>query len=66
MTYKQIQTEYTGQYGKFIKSCWIADVKREYSLTKRIAHNRVDNNSVKYPCPTLEIRNRIKQIMKLK
>lgn len=66
MKYKEVQSEYKRLYGKAIKSCWIADVKREYGLTKRIAYNRIDVNSVKYPCPTLEIRNQIKQIMKLK
>jgi hypothetical protein len=63
MTYKSIQSEYKIKHGKTIKSCWIADVKRELHLTKRIAYNRIDAEFVRYPCPTNEIRENIKKII---
>lgn len=65
MTYKEIQSEYQRLYKKpVIQSCWIADVKRELGLTKHIAHNRKDKNSVIKPCPNEEIRERLKKIIK--
>lgn len=65
MTYKQIQAEYQRLYDKpVIQSCWIADVKRELGLTKHIAYNRKDFQSVVKPCPNQEIRERIKKIIK--
>lgn len=64
LTYKQIQSEYTKLYGKpVIQNCWIADVKRELGLTKRIAHNRLDKYSAVKPCPDGLIRDRLKRII---
>jgi hypothetical protein len=51
LTYKELQTMHKKEFGKTLKSCWIADVKREQGLIKRIAHNRIDSKKVKYPCP---------------
>lgn len=63
MTYKNIQAEYKRLYGRSIKSCWIADVKRDLQLTKRISYNRIDIDSVKFPCINLEIKERIKKLI---
>jgi len=64
LTYKQIQSEYFRLYGKpVIQNCWIADVKRELGLTKRISHNRIDKNSAVKPCPSGPIRDRLKKII---
>ena len=57
MTYKMIQKLYATEFKKTIKSCWIADVKRELGKTSRVAHNRLNKESVKYPCPNGEIKN---------
>jgi hypothetical protein len=43
LTYKELQTMHKKEFGKTLKSCWIADVKRELGLIKRIAHNRIDS-----------------------
>lgn len=64
MTYKQIQKEYRRLHVKTIKTCWIADVKRELGLTKFVAHNRIDRYSVKYPCKDPEVRKDILKIIK--
>ncbi len=61
-TYKNIQDEYKKLYKKSIKSCWIADVKRELGLTTRQAYNRISDSSVKYPCPN-EYKDNIKHII---
>jgi hypothetical protein len=64
LTYKQIQSEYSRLYGKpVIQSCWIADVKRELGLTKRIAHNRKDKNSAVKPCPEGLLKDRLRKII---
>lgn len=64
MTYKEIQSKYQRLYKKpVIQTCWIADVKRELGLTKRIAHNRKDKNSAVKPCPDGEIRTRLRRII---
>ena len=63
MTYAEIQTVYNKHYFKTIKTCWIADAKRELGLTKRKAYNRINPDSVEYPCPSVEIKNRIIDII---
>ena len=64
LTYKQIQSEYSRLFGKpVIQSCWIADVKRELGLTKRIAQNRKDKNSAVKPCPEGLVKDRLKKII---
>lgn len=51
MTYNQIQELYKSTFKKTIKTCWIADVKRELGQTTRKSYNRQNPDSVKYPCP---------------
>ena len=64
LTYKQIQSEYYRLYGKpVIQSCWIADVKRELGLTKRIAHNRKDKYPAVKPCPEGLLKERLRKII---
>lgn len=63
MTYKKIQKLYKDQFNKTIKTCWIADVKRELGLTTRISKNRISNNSVKYSCPNEEIKIWLREIL---
>ena len=64
LTYKQIQSEYLRLYGyPVIQNCWIADVKKELGLTKRIAHNRIDKNKAVKPCPKGLVRDRLKKII---
>ena len=63
MTYSKIQTMYKLKYGKTVKTCWIADIKREMKLTTRISFNRIDKEKVKYPCPE-EIRENLSEIIK--
>jgi hypothetical protein len=65
MTYKQIQEEYRRLYGKTIKSCWIADVKRELGLPIRMAYNRENDDSIKNWCKDKIVRERIKNIIKI-
>jgi hypothetical protein len=50
-TYKDIQDDIQQRHLVAIKTCWIADVKRKYGKTKRIAPNRLDPLRAKYPCP---------------
>ncbi len=64
MTYKEIQECYKRHFNKSVKTCWIADVKREMGLTTRIAYNRIDNNKVRYPCSDPEIRKRLIKILR--
>ncbi|WP_299137130.1 hypothetical protein [uncultured Tenacibaculum sp.] len=64
MTYNQIQIIYKTKYGTTVKSCWIADIKRELKLTKRQAYNRINETTVKYPCPKGLIRERLTEIIK--
>jgi len=63
MTYKQIQSEYKKLYNRSIKTCWIADVKRELGLTKRVAYNRKDELKVVYPCTDKIMKDRIRHII---
>jgi len=64
MTYREIQKYYRNKYNTTIKSCWIADVKRELGLPTRRAHNRKNEGFVIYPCPKGEVKKRIKSIIK--
>jgi hypothetical protein len=63
MTYKKIQESYKELYGTTVKSCWIADVKSELGLTTRLAYNRINAETAKYPCPTELIRGRLNEII---
>lgn len=49
-TYVQIQEFIKKKYAYSAKSCWIADVKNQFGLIKRVAHNRISSER-KYPCP---------------
>lgn len=40
MTYKVIPEIYKRHYDRTIKTCWIADIKRQLGLTTRKASNR--------------------------
>jgi len=64
MTYKQIQKYYKDHFNKTIKTCWIADVRRELGLPTRSAYNRKNQDFVIYPCPEGEVKKRIKTIIK--
>lgn len=62
MTYKEIATVYKRLYGKTIKTCWIADVKRNLGIPVRKSPNRI-GISIKNSCPA-ELMERIAQIIK--
>ena len=62
MTYRETQDEYKRQHGKTVKSCWIAHIKRDYSKTRRRAHNR-GSGQAKYLCSST-IYPRLEKIMK--
>ena len=62
ITYKEIQKTYKELYGQSIKSCWIADVKRELKLTTRVANNIHSLTDVVYPCPD-DKRDKIRAII---
>lgn len=49
-TYKQIQEYVAEKYRVTVKTCWIADVKDTYGLTKGPAPNR-EGMERKNPCP---------------
>lgn len=63
MTYKEIQEIYRNKYQKTIKSCWIADVKREMGFPMREAYNRENPNQIKNWCKDPDVRDKIKQII---
>ena len=50
MTYKEIQECYKHHFNSTIKSCWIADVKRQLGLPVRKAHNR-KTSTITNKCP---------------
>jgi len=50
-TYKEVIDYIQDKYGQSIKTCWIADVKRQLGLPVRMAYNRIDVKKPKYPCP---------------
>jgi len=50
-TYKDIQDDIHQKHQMTVKTCWIADVKRQHGKTIRPAHNRINPEQVKYPCP---------------
>ncbi|HEX4294427.1 MAG TPA: hypothetical protein VHZ29_09850 [Rhizomicrobium sp.] len=62
MTYKQIQIHVRNENHFVPKTCWIADVLSKHHLTRRIAANRLDATSRKYPCP-LEKRAAIERAL---
>lgn len=64
MTYNSIQEEYRAIFKKTIKSCWIADVKRELGFPIRKAYNRENQDKIKNQCLDQEVRERIKTIIR--
>ena len=50
MTYTEAQEIYKKRYGKTVKTCWIADIKRKHGKTKYKSWNRI-GSVPKYPCP---------------
>ena len=62
-TYKDIQEYVKKKYSIVIKTCWIADVKRSYGLTKRKSPNRLKANSVTNPCPDRH-REKVEEALK--
>lgn len=62
MTYKQIQDCYKKHFQQTIKTCWIADVKRQLGLPVRNAHNRKTATIIN-KCPS-HLVNQVKQIIR--
>jgi hypothetical protein len=50
-TYQQIQDDVRKNYGRVIKTCWIAHVKELNGLSMRRAPNRHSLQERVYPCP---------------
>ena len=50
-SYRAVYQLFRDEYGRPVKPCWQADVRSQLGLTTRIAHNRLDQNKRKYPCP---------------
>ena len=50
VTYDKAQIIYKKRYGKTVKTCWIADIKRQHGKTKHKSWNRISAKP-KYPCP---------------
>jgi len=62
MTYKEIQAAYRRRYGRTVKTCWIADVKRKHGKTTRVAPNRA-GAIPQEPCPP-DIFPKLEALMK--
>jgi len=50
-TYKQIQDYIQNEYGRIVKTCWIADVKEKHNIITRVSPNRISLDKRAYPCP---------------
>ena len=50
MTYREIQERVRRRTGQTVKTCWIAEVKRELALTTRTAWNSGRGKGAP-PCP---------------
>lgn len=61
MTYKQAQDAYKKKYGKVVKTCWIADIKREFNPSMKPAPNRLGDTPTN-PCPA-DVYPKLKKIM---
>jgi hypothetical protein len=62
-TYRQISERVKARCGRVPKTCYIADVKASFGLTRGIAPNRFDANTREYPCP-LEFRPPIEEALR--
>jgi len=49
--YVKIKDEYKRQYGRTVKTCWIADVKRKVGLPTKVSNRRINPNEIANPCP---------------
>ena len=49
-TYQQITECVLGHTGRTVRTCWVAEVKRELGLTTRVAWNRGQGRGAP-PCP---------------
>jgi hypothetical protein len=50
-TYWQVSERVKATYGRVPKTCYVADVKAHFGLTRGIAPNRFDANAREHPCP---------------
>ena len=50
-TYPEIANQVRAIGGGCVKTCWIADVKAQYGLTRGPAANRLNSSSRANPCP---------------
>jgi len=50
-TYQQIAERVKSKNGFVPKTCWIAHVKADHGLTKRVAFNRMSATNRIHPCP---------------
>ncbi len=50
-TYKEIQNYVRENNNITVETCWIADIKRKHGLTRRVANNRLNPDTVTNPCP---------------
>lgn len=62
-TYFQISEHVKKTNGFVPKTCWIAHVLSDHGLTKRMAKNRANSGSRKYPCPEMK-RGDIEQALR--
>jgi hypothetical protein len=50
-SYREIAAWVQARHGFAAQTCWIADVKSTYGLTKGQAPNRIDSSRKVKPCP---------------
>ena len=62
MTYEEAQKLYKKNYGKVVKTCWIADILRSHGKTKRKSWNRIGDKPM-YPCPE-NVRPKLEIVLK--
>jgi hypothetical protein len=61
MTYREIQNCFKNHFNRSVKSCWIADVKRQLGLPVRKSYNR-KGDFILNPCPE-HLIDKLKQII---
>ena len=61
MTYQIAQEIYRERHGRTVKTCWIADIKREFGTTTHEAWNRQRGNPTN-PCPA-DVYPKLKAIL---
>ena len=65
-TYQVIQDKYFELYDHTIKTCWIADIKRELGLPVKTSVRRIDPTSIKNKCPESKRSNVVEVFILLK